>query len=305
MSSLRNAIKRVTHKERAQPTARKHLGLLEKHSDYKQRANNFHKKEKRIKALNERAQNRNPDEFYMAMNSSQVDAKTGQHKKTDAALLRENMAELGADAIKVMKTQDLKYLRAVVSRDKKKEERLRSSLHFDHTQEYGEEVQRKNKKTLFVDGTEKDAKKVLRQNGGVLWDEEEEEGEGEEDDNDFDNDSSLNPQHESAVVSEPTSDDEYDLDISTLRAANKKPKTEAELKKINRRQTKIKKRIEKNRLKSYAELRNREERRQKVEVALAYMETEKNMNAKGAKRKVVEGDSTKPPVYKWRRKRAK
>ena len=34
MSSLRNAVKRVTHKERAQPAARKRFGLLEKHKDY-------------------------------------------------------------------------------------------------------------------------------------------------------------------------------------------------------------------------------------------------------------------------------
>ena len=34
MSSLRNAVKRVEHKERAQPASRKKLGLLEKHKDY-------------------------------------------------------------------------------------------------------------------------------------------------------------------------------------------------------------------------------------------------------------------------------
>ena len=34
MSSLRNAVKRVEHKERAQPASRRKLGLLEKHKDY-------------------------------------------------------------------------------------------------------------------------------------------------------------------------------------------------------------------------------------------------------------------------------
>lgn len=37
MSSLRNAVKRVEHKERAQPASRRKLGLLEKHKDYGER----------------------------------------------------------------------------------------------------------------------------------------------------------------------------------------------------------------------------------------------------------------------------
>jgi U3 small nucleolar RNA-associated protein 11 len=70
MSSLRNATKRRTHKERAQPTARSHLGLLEKHSDYKLRADNFHKRKDRIKALTRKAAERNEDELYTARNQS-------------------------------------------------------------------------------------------------------------------------------------------------------------------------------------------------------------------------------------------
>lgn len=34
MASLRNAVKRIEHKERAQPASRRKLGLLEKHKDY-------------------------------------------------------------------------------------------------------------------------------------------------------------------------------------------------------------------------------------------------------------------------------
>ena len=47
MSALRNATSRRTHKERAQPAARRSLGLLEKKKDYKQRSDNYHKKEVR------------------------------------------------------------------------------------------------------------------------------------------------------------------------------------------------------------------------------------------------------------------
>ena len=69
MASLKNAIKSVTnskaHRERAQPANRARFGLLEKKKDYVQRAKNWHKKEDRMRALQEKAALRNPDEFYM------------------------------------------------------------------------------------------------------------------------------------------------------------------------------------------------------------------------------------------------
>ena len=83
MSSLRNAVKRITHKERAQPQARSHLGILEKKKDYRIRARDFHNKQDRIRSLREKAAQRNPDEFYFGMHRSKV--KDGKHRKTEEA----------------------------------------------------------------------------------------------------------------------------------------------------------------------------------------------------------------------------
>ena len=71
-TAFKNAVRRREHYERHQPAAREHLGLLEKHKDYSQRAQNYHSKEKRLKELRKKAQNRNPDEFYYKMLSTET-----------------------------------------------------------------------------------------------------------------------------------------------------------------------------------------------------------------------------------------
>jgi U3 small nucleolar RNA-associated protein 11 len=72
MSSLRNAVKRIAHKERSQPIARKKLGLLEKHKDYSIRAQDYKKKKQTINSLRQKAAFKNEDEFYFKMISSKT-----------------------------------------------------------------------------------------------------------------------------------------------------------------------------------------------------------------------------------------
>lgn len=99
-SSLRKAAPRPEHKERRQPKNRFRLGLLEKHKDYVLRAQNYHTKEKQIKMLREKARLRNPDEFYFAM----------QNSKTDHDIHQVSRNDFTPDMIRLMKTQDYKYV---------------------------------------------------------------------------------------------------------------------------------------------------------------------------------------------------
>lgn len=119
-SALRNAVKRITHKERAQPSDRKKMGLLEKHKDYKERAADYHKKQFHLKTMHKKAAERNPDEFYYQMNSSQV--KNGVHKKTGGK-------SLDNATIALMKTQDLGYIAMKKSVDDSKIRKIKANLH--------------------------------------------------------------------------------------------------------------------------------------------------------------------------------
>ncbi|KIZ01067.1 putative U3 small nucleolar RNA-associatedprotein 11 [Monoraphidium neglectum] len=115
--SLANAIKRKTHKERGQPAARSKFGLLEKKKDYKERARDFHRKEKAIKALQRKAEERNPDEFYFAMESART--KDGVHVTPTAEANKYSQSELA-----LMKTQDVAYLRAKATAEAKSKHKV-------------------------------------------------------------------------------------------------------------------------------------------------------------------------------------
>uniref|UniRef100_A0A1D1XP35 Putative U3 small nucleolar RNA-associated protein 11 n=1 Tax=Anthurium amnicola TaxID=1678845 RepID=A0A1D1XP35_9ARAE len=121
MSSLRNAISRRAHKERAQPHDRKKFGLLEKHKDYVVRARAFHQKEETLRKLKEKAAFRNPDEFYFKMvNTRTVD---GIHRPEGLA------NKYSQEELMLMKTQDAGYILQKVQSERKKVEKLSSVLH--------------------------------------------------------------------------------------------------------------------------------------------------------------------------------
>jgi hypothetical protein len=121
MSSMRNAIQRRNHKERAQPVEREKWGLLEKRKDYKLRAADHKQKKQKLKLLSEKARDRNPDEFSFKMMSSKVD-KQGR-KVAD----RGNLA-LSMDVVKLLKTQDAGYIRTMLQMVRKERQELEQKL---------------------------------------------------------------------------------------------------------------------------------------------------------------------------------
>lgn len=148
MSSFKNALKtkQKTHRERSQPSSRAHLGFLEKKKDYKKRADDQHRKEKILKNLKIKALNRNPDEFYFKMvHNKKVD---GLHQPRE-----DEETSYTDEQLKLMHSQDLKYIRMKRMTEANKIKRLKSELHL---LDCDEEV--KNKHTIFVD-TNKDAQR--------------------------------------------------------------------------------------------------------------------------------------------------
>ncbi|KAF3452443.1 hypothetical protein FNV43_RR02876 [Rhamnella rubrinervis] len=121
MSSLRNAINRRAHKERAQPQVRKKFGLLEKHKDYVERAKAYHKKEETIRRLKEKAAFRNPDEFYFKMVKARM--VDGAHK------LESQANKYTPQELMLMKTQDLGYILQKMQSEKNKIQKLTAMLH--------------------------------------------------------------------------------------------------------------------------------------------------------------------------------
>ncbi|KAI1455734.1 U3 small nucleolar RNA-associated protein 11 [Annulohypoxylon moriforme] len=117
MSSIRNAVQRRVHRERAQPQERQRLGLLEKHKDYSLRAKDFNKKKAQLRALRQKAADRNEDEFYFGMMSRKGPGHALSQGKRWVGTVngdRGNKA-MDMDTVRLLKTQDMGYIRTVRS----------------------------------------------------------------------------------------------------------------------------------------------------------------------------------------------
>jgi len=115
MSSMRNAVQRRPHRERAQPLERRRLGILEKHKDYSLRAKDYNKKKAQLKSLREKAAERNEDEFYFGMLSRKGPGSRIQDGRRWAGTVdgdRGNKS-MDVDTVRLLKTQDVGYLRTM------------------------------------------------------------------------------------------------------------------------------------------------------------------------------------------------
>ncbi|CAB9498972.1 Probable U3 small nucleolar RNA-associated protein 11 [Seminavis robusta] len=272
-SSLRNAVKRITHKERSQPQARSHLGLLEKHGDYKKRAVHYHAQEDRLRNLKEKAAMRNPDEFYFGMHKAQVTDARG-HQMTEETRNEKFSDTIGPEAVRVMKSQDLAYVRLQKQRDGTKAQRLKESLHLIGM------TKTKSKHTIFVQSKQQadefDAAKHFDTAPELV-------------------ERTFNrPRHAQLGASQQqqdNDDDEAPISQKDLKRQKKEQRARARI-------------AAKARSQAYAEFEARSQRARAMERAEAHLVTEKLVAGKGRKRKVKgKTEDGMPAQYKWRRKR--
>ncbi|PGH06199.1 hypothetical protein AJ79_06587 [Helicocarpus griseus UAMH5409] len=178
MSSMRNAVQRRQHRERAQPAAREKWGLLEKHKDYSLRARDYNVKKAKLQRLREKARDRNPDEFAFGMMSDRS-KKQGKHGAREAP-------DLSHEAIKLLKTQDAGYLRVMGEKVRRQleaaEEELRLQEGISGMFEGVEEMDngKGGRKVLFADSAEEQRRLREEQEDHMDEDDDDEEGETEE-----------------------------------------------------------------------------------------------------------------------------
>lgn len=285
MSSLRNAVKRVTHKERSQPQHRSHLGILEKKKDYKERAVDYHRKEDRIQSARQKAAFRNPDEFYFGMNNARVE--NGKHRKTADAEQKDFEAQVGTDTVRIMKDQDLSYVRMQKQRDSKKIERLQASLHFiDDSVASALDSGSKNKRkhTVFVESNQDASNFTVAAH--------------------FDTLPELAGRAFNRPRMETLKQSALEKHHETVGSSGKPtPNTTDALMQEAKEAKRTARKVAKARAASYAEVEARMKRVAAMERAEAHLVTEKLVASKGRKRKILPAENGKPAVYKWRRKR--
>ncbi|KAJ3273373.1 UTP11-like, U3 small nucleolar ribonucleoprotein [Borealophlyctis nickersoniae] len=291
MSSLRNVVHRREHRERAQPKARERLGLLEKKKDYVLRARDFHKKQNAIKKLKQKAQFKNPDEFYFGMIKSQTKAWFwrifgGGFGFREGVHVLERNEKFDHDFLKLLKTQDQNYVNYQRAVNQKKIERLKNDLHLlEEDEEEGDDeemldfIGSEDEAEAEEDAKREKAKRKLPKHTIFV--------DGEEDVEKFDPVAHFNTPAEllNRKYNRPTKEM---LETVDLPVPNGKT-----LKKLN-----------KARESSYRELSSRIEREQKLRKAQLEMSLQKNLMGKGSKKKVGV-DKNGLPVWKWRAERKK
>jgi U3 small nucleolar RNA-associated protein 11 len=117
--------------------------------DYSARAKDFNFKKAKLKALRQKATNKNPDEFYFGMLSRKGPVSTGKNTTGTVNSDRGN-AQLDQETVRLLKTQDLGYIRTMrnkTMKEVKAAERLVTGIKW------------KGRATVFVDAEEEQVDK--------------------------------------------------------------------------------------------------------------------------------------------------
>lgn len=236
------------HKERSQPGFRKKLGLLEKKKDYKLRADDYKRKRNTLNALQKKALDKNPDEFYFKMTSTKL--QDGVH------VIKQKSKDVTKEQLKLMRTQDIKYVEMKRVAEVKKIERLKAELHLLDV-----EGKPKNTHVFFCD-----TKKEVRN---------------------FDLAERLNtaPELVDRVFNRPT--------LETLRKKTVQGSSE----------TKVLKRMAKQRGHQYEILNQRIEREKEMFIITQKIQACKDLLDKRPKVKVKNETVNAPAIYKFKRQR--
>jgi U3 small nucleolar RNA-associated protein 11 len=244
------------------------------------------------------------------MNSAKVDGmsgnNSGKHLKTEERR-RKDLEEkgLGDEAVRIMKDQDLSYVRMQRMMDDRKIAKLQSSLHYltdgnDTALSFG----KKRKHTVFIEGDVQDFDPVKhfdtvpellgRAFNRPRMEDLEKEARKK---------LTANTVGKKMTLSDLQ--DDYYNDSDGEEVATTRQLSEKQLKKQKKAQRKLEKHVAKSRSAAYTEMEMRSERMQKLKAAEDALVVEKQCQMKGRRRKIAGGQDGKPALYKWRRKRAK
>jgi U3 small nucleolar RNA-associated protein 11 len=137
MAKLVHNVQKKQHRERSQVSSRAKYGLLEKKKDYRLRAADYHKKQAALAALKRKAETYNPDEYYHAMTRKRTDDRGIVISERDTEVLSVNQ-------VKLLKTQDVNYIRTVRLNQLAKINKQKQGLGFEA----------RGSHTVFVDSIE-------------------------------------------------------------------------------------------------------------------------------------------------------
>lgn len=263
---LKHVVHKRVHLERPQPSGRAKLGYLEKHKDFVKRAKDYNKKQDKLKHLYRKAYFKNPDEFSVNM--------LQYKRQRDGALVKQEK-HLDDDQLKLVDSQDARYvgMREVI--DRKSVEKRKERLQFL-------DAEKPNKHVVFVDEEEGSSASSSKTKASSS--------------------ASAKGKRKAASLEEFDVAQYFDTHPALLgRKSNRLRMKQLQTKALTDQSELLEATTQ-----AYGELFHRQERARKLKVAREELELRKHLREKGRRKKVADaksGDNGHPAIYKWEYKR--